>query len=213
MNLKLINNLIANENYIIKQYGYNEVIHNNQITSNKLYFIKKGVVTINQIDKTGENKILLLLGPTEYFGLKSIMYSYIPDPIYSISKSNETIIYEFHKSVINKYLNNEILLNEDIGNIILQRMYLLEKRIDVLIKPNIKNRLYGSLLDIENRIQKKLSEDLYIDQNNYIFMNQSEWGCYCRGARENICKAAGKLAKKFTSLNKYYSKLKSTSQN
>lgn len=195
MGLELINTLIANKMHRIRQYGYNDIIHDDHNSSNKLYYIKKGVVSINQIDEKGEKRIVLLLGPLEYFGLKSILHSYSGKPLSSTSKSDLTIIYEFHKSTINKYLEGEELLNEDIKHILLQRMQLLEKRIEILTKPKIQNRLYLSLLELEDRLEGKLSTEVNAKSKIHLLLSQSEWGCYCRGTRENLCKAFRKLIK------------------
>lgn len=196
MNLEVINILIAKGEYQEKNYSLNQTIHNDRVSSNTLYFIKSGIVSINKLNANGESDILLLLGAKDFFGLRSIFYPILDQPVFSLSKSDHTIVYEFNKKKILEYYDNNLFIQEEILHLILQRIYIIEDRIDILVKPTIRNRLFYSMLDIERRFKNTLQYSYHGNSSFHFPLSQNDLGKYCRGARENICKAAHHLKKK-----------------
>jgi CRP-like cAMP-binding protein len=150
MCFELLNILIKTGQYECSVYYQNEIIKSTGSCSRKIYLIKNGVMKIGCYTDQGEDVILIVLTKNQVFGASSIFIDFYSYYIYE-SLSEETMVYEFDKSIMQKVIKGNQNLYKDFLSIVGKEYQEYENRIKTLQIQSAELRLVNVLFEFKEK--------------------------------------------------------------
>ncbi len=185
--------LLINEGlYESHSYKQNEIIkHQYNAHHKKIYFVKRGFLKLSYSREDGEETIPILLSENQFFGSIQVFnechYDYKYETIHT-----ETLIYEFKILTIKSYIQNDNNLHEKLCALIGMEYIMLEKRIKLLQRQFVKQRVIETLLEFKERNYNQVTPSKI---QLFIPITQEEFSNYIRASRVITNKVINDLRK------------------